>query len=800
VVSIVVLIVPLARNALLFTLFFDGCSLDLVWNIFYHFRIDAESFSLLISQCKKLASISGTLDLWRDSPYSHFLRICNHRTLSLLHDHWHRYTLAQTFTERQHQIHFDAFIHEYQAHSDQSADYHRVKYSTSRSSGPFWSAAAEELAKNHEWYRKTGNVIPTQPSTATTSINPTFLHMLTGEGCPVPYWMYPLHGFHIASAYAASSTSSAATKHLTAHDLVASAKHQFGQWCKTFKAAVSPNLHKSVIIRFFSGDALAFCCTLYHCHVTSSTSASLYASPWSGDEVVLDGRDYDTKGAYAAPTLFNVIDTLDLVDHVGLMNSLISAIPLLSHQPSSTLYTKTFLASARDTASGFLEQLCGNIADMSLLIGAAPVAYLTGFASYSNIHELVRVDMANGSHYHQCITWKIPSLSDSHAFQHSSTVVSVPSFQPQGLAKLLFNIYRNMFMNERVATGSTPPTRDFPIHYHRGTYAALLELVKSRVQTDWNSMMGILVGIIEADQSLNFGCNFYQELLSQFYVRGVHCVPTMQPDANTFIFLPESQSSTIFEGWLHLSPLVCLILVIPKEKVKLLQKNMTSNSLPKPTVQCEICNPDAVHDIYSSIQFVFGTISVKGKNSGACAFLAEDKAGWSGSSSLIMSIWVPSISLALESSLMEISLSLWRLPATSLDRANSPWVIFTTCLTNCNAVYIVSHRPNCPCKLSVYSAASPHSPTRTSVPVSADVVNEKISLLSARWDVPNIAPNDSVDMEQVLPCIIKIDLGRVLKELLYPFPIDASRAKLCVAQKSGWIEVSPLSEPCKLLS
>jgi hypothetical protein len=169
VVSIVVLIIPLARNALLFTLFFDSCSLDLIWNIFYHFKIDAELFSLLISQCRKLASISGMPDLWQDSPYSHFLQICNHQTLSLLHEHWHRYTLAQTFTEHQHQIHFDAFIHKYQTHLDQRTNSHRVKYTPSRSSGLLWSAAAaEELAKNHKQYRKTGAVLPTQNPAVTT--------------------------------------------------------------------------------------------------------------------------------------------------------------------------------------------------------------------------------------------------------------------------------------------------------------------------------------------------------------------------------------------------------------------------------------------------------------------------------------------------------------------------------------------------------------------------------------------------------------------------------------------------------
>ncbi len=75
-----------------------------------------------------------------------------------------------------------------------------------------------------------------------------------------------LLGFHLATAYASltsgSPLESSGNPHL--HKVVAAARLQFRKWSASFRKDAQKNL----TIRFFAGDALAFCHTLQHMHTT----------------------------------------------------------------------------------------------------------------------------------------------------------------------------------------------------------------------------------------------------------------------------------------------------------------------------------------------------------------------------------------------------------------------------------------------------------------------------------------------------------------------------------------------------
>jgi hypothetical protein len=788
------LTVPPARNAILFTLFADGHPIDLIWNIFYHFRIDDSSLSLLLSQCEKLTSMSENLDLWLASPYSHFLRVCDRRTLASLHDYWRLYADGKSFSKRDNESSFSAFTREFRKHFTDGG----VNYSPSRSAGQFWGAAAMELSKSYEQYWRTGTVFTDSRSAeSANSINPSFLYSITGKGCAVYYGTYPLAGFRIASAYASASTDvSTPRKDLTASDFLSSAKEQFTQWCDAFKVAVSQSSAENVVIRLFAGDALSFCRTLYHCHVTSCTSASLYASPWKSDEIDLDSGDYHGGAALAAPQTFNVIDTSNMVDHVGFLNLFVAALPLLSSEVASTLYTESLLVKGRDAPTGFLEHLCTGVPEFSLLFGIAPVAYLSTFSSQSNIHELLMLDIMKGSQYHQRIAWKIPYLGDSEAIRRCSEITPLPSFQPSELAKILFDLYYQMFIDEDVVLKAKTLKFESIIHHHRGAYAALLGLVKARVTTDWNLTMERLFDLLQADQKLILGSNNFQDLCGQLYVRGVYLIEAMRVGRR--ILIPDQWSKSRFKGWSTIPPVVCLILVIPRQKIKVLEE-VDPDRLGQPMLQCDIRSP-LFHNFYSSIQFVFGTVSIQGTGFKARAVLTEDKSGWQGSSSLIMSVWIPSYNLAIDPSSAFVALTVRPIPVTQRflqGKLGSKMEIFTTELMNPDSVHVVSQRPDRPNELTSLREATPRPLAANAMQsVSVSFADNKVSSLSARWETPNIGPDDQVDLEQVSPCVMKVKTDHVSQELVFPFPIDGSRSKMRVARKSGWIEVCF----CQLLS
>lgn len=110
---------------------------------------------------------------------------------------------------------------------------------------------------------------------------------------------------------------------------------------------------------------------------------------YEGTEDILDGGDYERRGPHRAPLLFNTIDTSNLANHLGLLNLLVVALPLLRKTPLSVLYTNA-LVTTDDTGgspAGFAYRACADIRTLSLLLDVFPVSYASGSTSHPNTHE-----------------------------------------------------------------------------------------------------------------------------------------------------------------------------------------------------------------------------------------------------------------------------------------------------------------------------------------------------------------------------------------------------------------------------
>ncbi|KAF5355426.1 hypothetical protein D9758_006279 [Tetrapyrgos nigripes] len=78
-------------------------------------------------------------------------------------------------------------------------------------------------------------------------------------------------------------------------------------------------------MRFFLGEAIAVCRAISLFSETGATTTRIPVSQWKAQTITLN-READ--GGYGdAPTIFDVIDTSNLCDHVGLLNVLIASIP-----------------------------------------------------------------------------------------------------------------------------------------------------------------------------------------------------------------------------------------------------------------------------------------------------------------------------------------------------------------------------------------------------------------------------------------------------------------------------------------
>ncbi|KAJ6624931.1 hypothetical protein B0H10DRAFT_1783805 [Mycena sp. CBHHK59/15] len=780
----------LARNVLLLTLIHDGFQNECIWNLFYHFKIDESSFSLLITQSKKLLNISKDLAAWQDSVYSSFLRFCSGYTLSQLRHYWELYVESESFPSAKHEQLFSCFICGFEER------YHmgEVVRDASRSAGPFSIALLQILSDHFYHYWKTGIVSrATTDIAAATFINPTFVYSdsftpsLVGDGCTVHYGSYPLQSFHLASTFFSSS----ATKEITEEMLVACAKLQFQEWCHTFEATLSSSPQTKVVIRFLAGDALAFCHTLSHLRNTSATTAGLYVSPWKGAELVLDGGDYDDNSC--APTSFNVIDTSNIADHVGLLNILIVTVPLLVQDSTSVLYTEILIKKARRSAttSNFIQLLCTDIPAFGLLFGISPTGNITQFTSNSQLHDIL-----TGDAYRERIAWKVPYLADLTVSDGDVVVSSFPD--TLALANVLFRIYQQMFADEETE-GLLNHSRiaESIVHYNRGTFVALLALVKSKVQTEWTAVMENLIQLLQNDRKLILGTNNYQELCCQLYLRGVYCVEALDPQRAFVVEIV--RRAGLFKGWEDVPPVVCLVLVVPRNKIKGLE-DMHPRKLASPMFQCEV-RGRTFHNIFSCVQAILGTLSIRGSGYDCEVSITEDAAGWSGTSPLVISVFVPAFNLVFDRTETRISLGLHSTPDSSRlalsGKLLGPMLtLFTADVKDKTAVHVVTNRPDRNKVVQLFSAGSTPIPASSQVSVAMGG-NHVPSTITARRELHmnvggtrNALAMAKVEHKQVSSSVIQVIInGEVEHRMVYPFPVDGVRAKVRIARKSRWIEI-----------
>jgi hypothetical protein len=293
--------------------------------------------------------------------------------------------------------------------------------------------------------------------------------------------------------------------------------------------------------------------------------------------------------------------------------------------------------------------------------------------------------------------------------------------------------------------------------------------------------------MLHADSTLMIGSNNYQELCCELYRRGVYTVDIYKKPHES------NQSRGRLVGWNNVPPVVCLILVVPRDRLKVLDINDSGS----PMILCDLRSP-TFHNFFSSIQLVFGKVTVQGSGNDARAVVIEDTSGWAGSSPLIVSFWVPSMNLTIDPQRTEVGLRLHPTPDSArafTEKLGMMLSLYSVKLMNRHSVHVLAQCPY----FSKDSASrqprlSPIPSLTQRVSVALDYL--KVSTLAVKWDITGARPSDAqgeVRSEQVSPCVMRVTLGQVSKDLIFPFPVNGTDSKIRIARKSGWIEVCVLS-------
>ncbi|KAF9026964.1 hypothetical protein BDZ89DRAFT_952571 [Hymenopellis radicata] len=787
----------LARNVMLLTMIIDHQYTDagIIWNSFFHMKIDQTTFAAVIDQSRKLLDISSTIEKWEASSYGGVLKFCTVNTLPDLRRHWQLWVDFEALSPQQRKEMEATFA----AGCDAALKRSPGAAPASRAFGPLMAFGLAAAMQSFGLFWTTGTTYTEPKSIKKAShVNPTFLYCLGRKGFHVHYGTDPLSLFHLAPDLA--GTADLVTMDLSA--IRKSAQSQFSAWCNGYRSALNSQSRRTApVIRFAATDAIAFGKALGAFHTNRSLETPIPVRQWKATSVTLS-CDY-LQGDKICPSRFNVIDTSNLNDHIGLWNVLIISAPLLSNRstPSCVLYTEFLLTGAdEDTTKHFTDSLYSDITVLGLLLGLVPVDFVSGFTPHSNVHEALAKSMISmtSSQSHQTMTWKAPTLGD---------VLTVPTFDHQQLGTYLYGLYGSFFGEEdalvflrklhlpRQDKGRILSLSNIAF-YDRETFVALLELLQKRLQLSgqkWSSVMDSFFELQDHDAERKMDTVNAQDFYVQLYSHGLHVM-----DAYRVRLPPKG----IFSSWKSVPTAVRVILVVPRTAPGL--ELLNAKETPTVPLVCDM-RGNSMHNIFSSVQVAFGRVTSIGTTSNPRIAFEEDHDGWNGNSSLVASFIMPTHLLIVHDQQSNISvyLSLRNTPGNCMLYASSlgPWLnVFGAKLSDTNHVHVLPLEtpailpPSIPSGSSECAAESigaveawnvvldEHCECVKSLSAKVSLTNDRIKLLfGAKGATPSI--------KQTAPCILKLQVSNTFQDLHFPFPVDWARGLIRAARKSLYIEV-----------
>ena len=791
-----------------------------IWNIFYHLYLDNKSLELVQSRSKKLYALSISMQTWHDSKYGRFLRMCAQKTLDELRNIWKSYDTSNLSDNEQ------AFYNQrFKLGIQRAVEMQTEVFSQSailtgcRSAAPATVHSLLDLPKlfKHFWDRGTTDQ-DIGPRTQERLANPLFSSLLT-DTWSLHYGTDPLLGFHLATAYVPLISGSplyhSPSKKSHPSKVVESARVEFRAWSEHFRKRACHNL----TLRYFSGDALAFCCTLQHMNATGDNFANWYRRQYSLEPLVLDGQDYATNGN--APLTFNVIDTSNLTDHLGALSVLMAASPLLDSSQSATMKMESLVRQDKDHQALIDRLVCGHFATISILIGLFPVEYWTNATATSNAEEELLYktagfqgkEQSNRGQMYSKITWKRPSSTPPGLH-----------FDETELAAMLYGVYLNMFQHEDV--GKMLANMDIMMlrnnsrpQYHRGTLAAFLLFVKRRVLVaNWDRAMDAFLILIESDRNLMLGSNHLQELYLQLHLFSVHSVHALRQPCKA---VNPTSGWKCISAWESIPAAACVTLKVPRTRLKVFT-DQPLKELLTPPVHCFLKSPPSTslasgwHNLFASVQLSFGAIATFGSRdkSDFRIEVIEDTRGWNGNSPLLISFYAPSWTILQEAQATVVGFGIQNTPQTAMKYPKILGVdmsVYDTTLGNEENVFITRHGPNQKGYPSICSRSDSETAkikassevARLIMRASFDQTRGQIMAMTGRLDIiaadfkSALKDGCQVKTSHPSPCIIAVVLeGKKELQIHYPAPVRQAGSKCRIARKSSYVEVEAcLSHP-----
>jgi hypothetical protein len=751
-----------------------------VWNLCYHFYVPQHNLDLLREQASKLLSCSETPESWSESPYA-AIKFVSLQTVDELRKFWLQYAEKRSTS--------DQTIYETSRRSDIKKMYDNIYgaggESLSFSAGPHWHRGLGTANEALRRYWRTGVVAGNTADMEQlgfkykSCVNPMFIASSVSDSFVVHFATDPLSGFYIASAFDGPTNEAREID-----EMVVLAKTQFIEWCRAF---VDYAKCGSASINIYFGDAINFCHELATRNPSMSSStvlARLYTAPWSAKPLRLDG-----DGAKGLPGTFDVIDTSNLADWIGLHNLLPATTPLLSRKSTAILCTETLRLSANDPWDDLTESLFMTVDMASLIIGLTPTGHILGYTTESS-HAEDMIHLQGSRRYRIRIPWRVATLGDRHVRQAISRQKQPGplKFDADELVEQFFSIYLKMFaqedlnklMQSDLRPGKLRIQQTVFSRYARLSFATLLQQTRRNISTDWSKFLPSLLKKISNDETLHIGSETLLDLTFHLHLSTVY-------DNPLFTMTPLGGNRDRVYTF--------VTLVVPRQRLKIFDKLGGA-----PGIHLAIIQDDGNEDLFFSIDCFFGSIGASTEND-TCGQVSEDPRGWAGSSDLIVTCPVPAISLPKYGKwhcALKVTLSLNA--SAYVKQLGMDRIIFKASSKDKKHLLTSKHPPGIhPSR--VETVRSNELPALGLEDEHAVVISALQSqgrvVLKATYTVEKDSEESTalrngalITLSDFSPCSLLLNIGSEhRRRLLFPYPINGSKATTRIARKSLWIEV-----------
>ena len=633
---------------------------------------------------------------WNQSAYGKLIRFCDSGTLDSVRAVWLTY-LPEGPGEKEkaaHRVVVNARLKKARTFREKNTPGAIPSYT--RSAAPLTLASLQDVGKHKAQFWDKQNIGSTpNPSLVLASADTSMLHYGTDS----------LLGFHLSTAYAplvANYPHAPAAKNRDAHHhLVETAQLAFHAWCASFR-----DNHESMTLRFCASDALMFCYTMQNLNVSNETCANWPRSPYHPDILNFDHPDY--ANAEAAPRIFDVIDTSNLMDHLGALNLLPAVIPLVKRKISSTLYTELLAKRDKEIGDVLDDLLGGDFRTMTALLGLFPVGYWTNASATSDADERLLEKVYAKDSVGQMFLRKGWKLQLSRNGSSEIGTLEKISFLEDDLLCILLQCYQGLFSHENMGNmmrlamaGSRDKMTEITLpRYQRPGFAAFLAFIRERVHSPaWDELLKALVRVIEGQSQLLVNMNFMQEFYIYNHFFGLDTVDTLIPKKLEAIRFRTglSRGNNDFRSWPELPPVVNITVRVPRSKLNIFTRD--DNPPVSPYLNGFVESSIGLwQNNFAAVKVCFGTATISGSRSKEdyAVAITPDASGWGGKADMFVSFWVPAWML-LEDSKPRVGLCLQSTPqiaSTFVSSLGLQLKVFETCIGSESNAYVTKHGPN----------------------------------------------------------------------------------------------------------